>query len=296
MPESQFWRGVVYGNGMFVAVSNSNPASSPDGINWTVYNTVDLEGSSNGVVTFGNGLFVAPSMGDWTRLVTTSPDGVNWTAHPNALPPSWPPGGVVQDIIYGGGQYVAVGEGGAIATSPDGVNWTARTSGVTTDFAEVAYGNGLYVAVGEWFAFPTHPVAVSPDGINWTAVPAASVFNETWSRIAFGGGRFVARSFLGETKFMYSTDGVNWTLSTIDEVSWSNGQPIVYAEGRFVAVGGDGSGGFKVYASDDGSAWSVLVPSVPYGDAAIEMGMAYGNGVFVTVEDGTNVMRATCVE
>lgn len=57
-----------------------------------------------------------------------------------------------------------------------------------------------------------------------------------------------------------------------------------------------GSGGFKVYASDDGSAWSVLVPSVPYGDAAVEMGMAYGNGVFVTTQDGTEIMRASCVE
>ena len=36
----------------------------------------------------------------------------------------------------------------------------------------------------------------------------------------------------------------------------------------------------------------MLVPSVPYGDAAVEMGMAYGNGVFVTARDGTEVMRA----
>jgi hypothetical protein len=273
-----------------VAVSNTNPASSPDGITWTVHNTVDLRANSSGAVAFGNGVFVAPSGGGWDQRVTTSADGVNWTAHDSALPPSWPSSGPVSAITYGGGQFVAVGGGGAIATSPDGINWTARTSGVTTDFTGIAYGNGLYVAVGTWYVNPTHPVVVSSDGINWTAVPAANVFNAKWIRIAFGEGRFVARSYQGGPAFMYSADGVNWTASDVGGVTWGDGHPVIYADGRFVASGENG--GQMIYASDDGITWSVLASSVPHGGWAI----AYGNGTFVTVEDGTGAMRATCVD
>ena len=288
MPESQLWRGAAYGNGVFVAVA-ANPASSPDGVTWTVHNTVPLWAASAGAVAFGNGLFVAPSSGAWTRRVTTSPDGINWTAHDSALPPSWPSSGQVSAITYGGGQFVAAGGGGSIATSPDGTSWTARTSGVTTDFTGIAYGNGLYVAVGTWFVNPTHPVAVSPDGINWTAVPAASVFNAKWTRIAFGEGLFVARSYQGGPNIMYSSDGVNWTAGDPGNVASSDGPQIIYADGRFVAAGLWGSG--LIYQSDDGITWSVLASGVPHDGQAI----AYGDGIFVTVADGTGAMRATCV-
>lgn len=290
MPESQWWRGLAFGNGTFVAVSGSNPASSPNGITWTVHNAVSLAGSSAGAIAYGNGLFVVPSSGNWTRRVTTSPDGVNWTAHPSALPPSWPPsGGEVQAITYGGGQYVAVGENGGIATSPDGINWTAQSSGITSHLTGIAYGNGLYVAVGEWLSVPTNPVVVSPDGINWTAVPAASVFNSKWTSIAFGNGRFVAKAYQkgsGGT-FMYSTDGVNWTIGDTAELYSGDGEKIFYAGGRFVAAGGT-----TIYASDDGDTWSVLASLVPYEVS----GMAYGNSTIVTVRDGTEAMRAACVE
>lgn len=265
----------------------SNPASSPDGINWTVHDAVDLTASSAGVVAFGNGLFVAPSVGGWTRLVTTSPDGINWTAHPSALPPSWPSSGDVQDVTYGGGQFVAIGEGGAIATSPDGISWTARTSGVTTNLVGIAYGNGLYVAVGEWFANPTYPVIVSPDGVSWTAVPAANVFNAKWTSIAFGNGLFVAKSYQGGPSFMYSTDGENWTAGDVANYYSGDGENIFYAGGNFVA-----GGGADIYASEDGDTWSTLASSVPHGI----VGLAYGNGTFVTVQDGTGAMRATCVQ
>ncbi|WP_334147222.1 WD40/YVTN/BNR-like repeat-containing protein [Hyphomicrobium sp.] len=291
MPESQLWRGLVFGNGMFVA-AGSNPASSPDGINWTVHNTVDLANGAGGHIAFGNGLFVAPSQGGWIRQVSTSSDGVNWTMHDPALPPSWPPADAVGDIVYGDNQFVIVGGGGGIATSPDGIAWTPRTSGVTTGFTSVTYGNGLYVASGQWSgATPDYPVVISPDGINWTPVPAANVFNAKVTRIDFGNGLFVGKTYQGGPQLIYSTDGVNWTAGDPGNVysSWSTISTI-YANGRFVTAGNTG-GPTTLYSSEDGITWSVLESPTLHGVG----GIAYGNGVFVTVNDGTGAMRATCV-
>jgi hypothetical protein len=44
---------------------------------------------------------------------------------------------------------VAVGTGGTIQTSIDGTVWTLRTSGTTQRLNDVAYGLGVYIAVGE---------------------------------------------------------------------------------------------------------------------------------------------------
>jgi len=54
----------------------------------------------------------------------------------------------LDDITYGNGTFVAVGDWGTILTSPDGVKWTKRTSGTKSDLHGVTYGNGIFVAVG----------------------------------------------------------------------------------------------------------------------------------------------------
>ena len=70
------WRGVVYGNGTFVAVSNSGTGNrvmtSPDGITWTSRaSAADNNWSS---VTYGNGTFVAVAYsGTGDRVMTYTP-------------------------------------------------------------------------------------------------------------------------------------------------------------------------------------------------------------------------------
>jgi hypothetical protein len=72
-------------------------------------------------------------------------------------------------IAAGGGTYVAFGgdDGSMCLVSGDGTNWSALTTqfGVTG----VAYGNGQFVAVGDSGAIPgsSGVIATSTDGTNW---------------------------------------------------------------------------------------------------------------------------------
>jgi hypothetical protein len=73
-----FWTSVSYGNGLFVAVSQTGTGNrvmtSPDGITWTSRSSAaDNDWRS---VTFGNGLFVAVSQTGTGNRVMTSPDGI----------------------------------------------------------------------------------------------------------------------------------------------------------------------------------------------------------------------------
>lgn len=111
-PGSQVWQSVVYGNGVFVAVSNgfgsgNRVMTSPDGITWTSgVSAADYGWES---VTFGNGRFVAVALNGGAGLnnrVMTSPDGFSWTL--GSIPDQfW------ISVVYGGGKFVAVAHGGA---------------------------------------------------------------------------------------------------------------------------------------------------------------------------------------
>lgn len=288
--EAGNWRGIAYGNGTFVAMAHQ-PATSGDGINWTVQSGSPAS-TVSGSIAFGNNLFVVSSQGGWTRDVWTSPDGINWTTHNNSLPPSAPYLGA---MIFDGSQFVGVGGAGAIITSPDGVNWTEQTSSVTTDFTDIAYGNGRYVAVGGW-GVSSHPVVTSTDAVNWTAVPSASVFNSSWNSVAYGNGLFVAKSYGGGPSFMYSSDGENWQAGNSGTYgTWWGGEFISFGDGLFVVAGAVGAGASDqtIYTSSDGINWSLQ--SGP-GQAAIKRA-TYANGMFVGVNDGPSDMtvRATCL-
>jgi hypothetical protein len=105
-------------------------------------------------VTYGNGLFVAlsesygmneDSSGWVASRVMVSSDGVNWMATALEVDNTW------KSVTYGNGLFVAVsadGSGNQVMTSPDGINWTSRASAVDNSWQSVTYGNGIFVAVG----------------------------------------------------------------------------------------------------------------------------------------------------
>ena len=176
----------------------------------------------------------------------------------------------LSDVIYAGGQFVAVSKEGQyrFAYSTDGRSWTTTSANSVNNgyYSSVTYGNGKYVACStSLVAF-----AYSIDGRSWT-IPTQTANNTSiWNGITYGSGKFVAVSGSGDAA--YSTDGIQFETSQID-VDLNS---ITYGAGKFVAVGYNG----KAAYSTDGINWNLA--TTPGTDLSW-YSVTYGNGKFVAV-------------
>jgi hypothetical protein len=250
---AQGFRGMAFGNGLFVGAS-STIAYSSDGITWTSAGSFfPLE-----YVAFGNGLFVAVGYADVagvpTSFIRTSPDGINWTVR-TPSEAMW-----FQAISYGNGLFVAVARFGTnrIMTSPDGITWTSRTTSVNPQFSGVAYGNGIWVAVSDFS--PGGTTFTSYDGLNWDE--QSTVFAST--TIHFADGKFTTGS-------RYSVDGLTWISNSIA----FSPESITYGNGYFVAVNDNGTN--RIAYSTNAINWT----DIPAASTATFECVAFGNNTFV---------------
>ncbi|HYF91610.1 MAG TPA: S-layer homology domain-containing protein [Symbiobacteriaceae bacterium] len=208
------------------------------------------------------------------------PTGAAAAQHPWKWANPLPTGAELNGIIYGDGQFVAVGTGATIISSPDGTTWTARSAGTDITLQGVTYGNGRYVAVGGNSTAPGQwVIATSTDGMDWQ--PVASGSGYTLGAIAYGGDRFVAvgsqLAACGEAGgiVLTSVDGLSW-----EEETWDGAPPLLsvaYGGGRFVAVGPCDP---TIVTSADGAAWTTTydMPSGIWNRRAV----AYGGGRFIS--------------
>lgn len=257
---SSYFRGLAFGNNIFVGMSSNNSYST-DGINWTNGSFLGTE-----YVTFGNGLFVsvgyATVSGVPTSFIYTSVNGINWTSR-TPSEAMW-----FQDISYGNGLYVSVARFGTnrIMTSPDGITWTSRTTSINPNFTGIAYGNGIWVAVCE--SSPGGTTFTSYDGLNWDE--QSTSFGS--STIHFADGKFTTGS-------RYSIDGLTWISVTIP----FSPEDITYGNGYFVAVNDSGTN--RIAYSTNAITWT----AIPAASDAIFESVTFGKDTFVMgATAGTN--------
>jgi hypothetical protein len=189
--DSGFWRGVNYGNGLFIADQktsyNSAFATSSDGITWTKRT---IPAGTWCSVAYGAGLFVSidGTTGPGFNRALTSPDGVTWTLRTTPNAASW------TSVAYGGGKFVAVSSRDYSSftnaiTSTDGTTWTQLSNNIphygSAAYSKILYGNGTFVATNN---FLTGYVASSPDGTTWTRGGALGAGGGV---MAYGNGKFV---------------------------------------------------------------------------------------------------------
>jgi hypothetical protein len=258
------WLSVTYGNGLFVAVSNTGTGNrimtSPDGITWTV--RTSAADNTWDSVTYGKGLFVVVSTNGTGNRVMTSPDGITWTSRMSAADNAW------LSVTYGNGLFVAVAcgvnttfcnttAGSRVMTSPDGITWTSRASAANNMWSSVTYGNGLFVAVS--YDGTGNRVMTSPDGITWTS--RASAADNQWISVIYGNGLFVAVAPSGTgNRVMTSPDGITWTSrASAADNQWTS---VTYGNGLFVAVAQSGTGNRVMISSS-------LIPSVTSGNTQV---------------------------
>ena len=166
---------LTYGNGKYVAASETLIYQSTDLINWTLA-TKDANTNVR-TMTYGGGKFMALGVsGDNTSIAKClySTNGLTWTT--GALPIN----GTFDKITYGNGVYIGTKIGETVLpsyiVSADGINWTTGNFGVTAD--GMAYSlnfvTGRFMACGL-----TGLIYSSSDGTGWTSKPSFNGANST---------------------------------------------------------------------------------------------------------------------
>ena len=263
------WMSITYGNGLFVAVGNSETQgkimTSRNGINWTTNNFMIGFHYGWKAITYANGIFVAGGQGgpgEALDIFITSPDGLNWTLRQAELFSR-----MINGITYGNGLFVAVGENRYIQTSPDGISWSYRTCSMDNNrrFISVTYGNGLFVAISEGYQLCT-----SPDGINWSLIHL--VGNDGWVSLTYGNGLFVIG---GNAKIITSPNGINWTNRSVG----FGVSRITYAKELFVVLS------YGSYAiSSNGINWTL--GTFPLDTNQLWYSIIYTEDIFIAVTSG----------
>ena len=180
----------------------------------------------------------------------------------------------LNDVIWDGDVFVAVGDAGTILTSVDGIDWVAKQSGTTAGLNAVAsYGPEIF-AVGD------ETVLLSTDhGESWSEKEKHFVLTDlravdiTSSQVVVSGfsyglaGGIISRS---------EDRGDTWHFADI----WSAGD-IIYRNGRYVApIGNYFSSRARVAVSSDGSMWNEIIVRDE------------GAGLFAIVHDGSQFIAA----
>lgn len=215
--DNTLFRGVGFGDGVFVAVGGSSEGqilTTENGIDWT---TRTPASSWLGDVTFEDGVFIAAG-GNGLRQRSLDL-GATW------IDPGPYYAGHFRGIASGGGVVVAAGhtyggnDQGLIMRSTDlGATWESEIVG-GPQFGSIAYGAGRFVAVGQ-------------DGCRSSADGAA------WSDCGLGGG--LGRVVFANAQFIVP-EGGGYSLSA-DGVSWmhldapSRGVT-TFGEGLYLAIG-----------------------------------------------------------
>jgi len=274
------YRGIAYGNGVFVAVQTSQNDVTPKqaitsadrGVTWVPHTTLMNNSVWVDVVYGGQGStnqFVAVSSGG-NDPVMTSPNGTNWAGQVGPFASIWNcitygnPGGNTNLFVAGGGGTQKV------MTSPDGTNWVAQSFNGSA-FLGLAYGSNLFVGVNG------STTLTSPDGTNWTTHATSDLY----SRVVFANGLFVAS---GPNAIGTSIDGTNF----VKQSSLANsGYGIAFGNGIWVA-----SGSSTAFWSRDATNWQTAF-STPTG---LWKGIAYGGGAFASISSsasgGLHAMRS----
>lgn len=273
------------GDETFVAVGEAATVQwSWRGERWNAESFDTATGAMSGVVWGeADSLWVAVGrLAGGNGQIESSPDGVTWTARA--------PGGSsddLNDVAYGGGIFVAVGDAGEIQRSTNGTAWTQETSDGPTaqGFNSITYGDGLFVAVGS-----SGTVQTSPDGTNWTAQTPVGT-PHLWG-IAYGNGLYVIMG--SGDSIQTSEDAITWTTRT--SPAYGAIERLRFGDGVFVAVGlGDTNGSAMVFTSIDALTWTKRTPANMSGFDYL-YDVAHGNGTFVAVGDNGEIQRTLRTE
>ena len=232
LPNVDDFHGAIYAGNKFVAVGKDSAIIvSEDGTNWISAAPVDSIGVYFKSLLYAKNLFVTVAA---EGRIYTSADAVNWVSQ---ISPTYLD---LNDIAYGNGRFVVVGDGesagnpgSTMLTSTDGTNWTLLGSISQKNLRAITFANSLFVAVGN-----DRIILVSPDGLNWSARNTAlATGDDNLRSIIYTNGIWLAVGNNGVV--LSSFDTINWTQHPVPV--FGNLHSVRYFNGTFVAVGVTGT-------------------------------------------------------
>jgi hypothetical protein len=193
----------------------------------------------------------------------------------------------INDVVWTGGQFVAVGNNGTVKTSPDGETWTLRTTGLDADMnmRSVAWNGSVLTAVGRDADTEKPLVLVSSDGSSWTQRSMAALPDFDLYAVEWTGSAFVAMGKFGHT--LVSADGTTWSHYKVDAY-------IIHGlcwDGSYLVAVGVGGEIFRTAETvpDEEADWTRIFAS---DRATFIHDIATGETLAVAVGDGGRVLAS----
>jgi photosystem II stability/assembly factor-like uncharacterized protein len=164
LPDESFLRGVVFGNGQFVAVGGSYSGggsvilTSANGRSWNLHHCPSKH-VLHGVAYSGDRFIAVGASG----TILTSKTGQRWQKQASDTDAT------LAAIAYGNGTCVIGGDDGLMLSSRDAQTWTRQTSGTSRYVGNMVFDREHFVAtIGDLHLEST-------DGSRWQAIESATV-------------------------------------------------------------------------------------------------------------------------
>ena len=169
---------------------------------------------------------------------------------------------VLNDVLWNGNEFLAVGNRGTILRSADGIDWTSVDSGTEADLRAIAWNGSTYAVVGD------SAILVSDDGENWTPQFLGPV-PDSLRAAAFSDVQLIVAGWneASGTAVIYSSadNGVTWVPADVLPQSGRSITDLVWGNGTFVAttvrMESADNREARMLTSADGLVWTEVVAS-----------------------------------
>lgn len=289
---------ITFEDSKYICRSYWGHFSSEDGVNWKLIKKIVRMPNMLNRAAVGDGKLVAVggnhSVWGFVRVDSSG------KATYNRVDDKYPP---LNDVIWTGKKFLAVGEQGLIMTSKDGINWTVADSPTKESMYRVIQAKDTYYVTGS-----NGLIMSSKDLKTWKKHKT----NTTYAilSIAWSGKKFIAvgQNMLA-TEVLESNNGTDWKPAKINvatssssfsfrfsDVAWGNGTFVLTAAQNYnldlpytVFLSADGTQWKKVSTDKETIGGRYRFPSL-YGVHFLEdQFVAVGNnGSVYLSKDGTN--------
>jgi len=276
-------RQTVYFNNRYIAVGSGGTILTSTNLeNWTLDYPVGVTFELKAIATNGSN-FVTIGQ---SATIVSSADWVTFNKFNTNL-------SGVQDVVYGGGKFVAVGTGKDIYYSVDGNNWSAAhlddnmtytLENVTLE--NVTYGDEQFIATGTAYIDSdyTNVLFSSPDGVTWTYHNSLGPISI--NSIAYGNGNYFGVG--GFNNYIYkSADGINFTQVDSAGTGFSVTR-VFYLNGDFFFPGNTAT--LAVYTN------GTTLNKKPLSGISSIGPMAYDSGTYLVTNGASDVYTTTDLE